>query len=214
MQHVDLEQFVVIDETASLTAKTHGGRAKCLQRLIRLNMPVPLTVALPIATVRAISTGMQVDAAKILAHFGSAPLVSVRPSSEDPDWGGPGTFLNIGMNDARHAEYANLLGHAAADEMYSRFVQTYSVEVAHLDPDSFEIPPDGDADTLRAMLDAYEAETDEPFPQAPARQLADVLKSMARAWEGTTARLLRQARGAAAVAGLGLVVQRMAPGLG
>ena len=45
-------------------------------------------------------------------------------------------------------------------------------------------------------------------------QLAAVLRSMARAWEGTTARLLRQAKGAPADAGLGLVVQRMALGLG
>ena len=37
---------------------------------------------------------------------------------------------------------------------------------------------------------------------------------MARAWEGTTARLLRQARGAPADAGLGLVVQQMALGVG
>jgi pyruvate,orthophosphate dikinase len=37
---------------------------------------------------------------------------------------------------------------------------------------------------------------------------------MARAWEGTSARLLRQARGAPAEAGLGLVVQRMALGVG
>ena len=211
---VDLEQFVVIDETASLTAKTHGGRAKCLQRLIRLNMPVPLTVALPFTTVRAISTGMQVDTAKILSYFGGQPLVSVRPSSEDPDWGGPGAMLNIGMNDARHAEYANLLGHKAADELYSRFVQTYALEVAHLDPDNFEIATNGGSDALREMLEAYEAEADEPFPQDPSRQLADVLKSMSRAWEGTTARLLRQAQGAPVDAGLGLVVQRMAPGLG
>ena len=206
---MDLEQFVVIDETATLTAKTHGGRAKCLQRLIRLNMPVPLTVALPITTVRAISTGMQVDAAQILSHFGDDPLVSVRPSSEDPDWGGPGAVLNIGMNDARHADYTNLLGHDAADEMYCRFVQSYAIEVAHLDPDDFE----GDKG-LAELLQAYEHEADEPFPQDPARQLIDVLKSMARAWEGTTARLLRQASGAPADAGLGLVVQRMAPGLG
>ena len=64
------------------------------------------------------------------------------------------------------------------------------------------------------MLDAYEAEMDEPFPQDPERQLADVIKSMARAWEGTSARLLRQARGAPPDAGLGLVVQAMAVGLG
>ncbi len=212
-KHVDLEQFVVIDETAPLTTESHGGRAKCLQRLIRLNLPVPLTVALPFTTVRAIATGMQVDTDAILKNFGDRPLLSVRPSSEDPDWGGPGALLNIGMNNARHAEYANLLGHAAADELYARFVQTYSVEVAHLDPDSFEFDV-ADADALKAMLAAFEEEADEPFPQDPSRQLRDVLKSMARAWEGTSARLLRQARGAPEDAGLGLVVQRMAPGLG
>ncbi len=55
---------------------------------------------------------------------------------------------------------------------------------------------------------------EEPFPQDPRRQLAEVLRSMARAWEGTSARLLRQAKGAPAEAGLGLVVQAMAGGLG
>lgn len=212
-KHVDLEQFVIIDDAAPLAANTHGGRAKCLQRLVRLSLPVPLTVALPFTTVRAISTGMQVDTDAILKSFGDRPLVSVRPSSQDPDWGGPGALLNIGMNTARHAEFANLLGHAAADELYARFVQTYAVEVAHLDPDSFEFDV-ADADALKDMLAAYEDEAEESFPQDPARQLSAVLKSMARAWEGTSARLLRQAQGAPDDAGLGLVVQRMAPGLG
>ena len=45
-------------------------------------------------------------------------------------------------------------------------------------------------------------------------QLAAVLRSMARAWEGTTARLLRQAKGAPVDAGLGLVVQEMVFGVG
>ena len=213
-KHIDLADFVVIDETAPVTVKSHGGRAKCLQRLIRLNLPVPQTVALPFATVRKLAAGGVVDTALILKHFGAAPLVSVRPSSEDPDWGGPGAILNIGMNDARHAELANLLGHKAADELYARFIQTYSVQVAHLDPDMFEIEECASSDVLARMLDAYEEETDEPFPQDPARQLSDVLRSMARIWEGTSARLLRQARGAPADAGLGLVVQAMAPGLG
>ncbi len=213
-KEIKIEDFVVIDETTPMAGNTHGGRAKCLQRLIRLNLPVPLTVALPFATVRGLATGVLVDTNAILSHFGPAPLVSVRPSSEDPDWGGPGAVLNIGMNDARHGEYTNLLGHEAADQLYARFVQTYSVNVAHLDADAFERQGETDAATLRAMLDAYEDEMDEPFPQDPAHQLADVLKSMARAWDGTSARLLRQARGAPADAGLGLVVQAMAPGLG
>ncbi len=211
---VEIEEFVVVDETANVAIAIHGGRAKCLQRLIRLDLPIPETVSLPFTTVHKIAAGGVVDTGAILAHFGAQPLVSVRPSSEDPDWGGPGAILNIGMNDARHGEYAELLGAEAANSLYARFIQTYSVQVAHLDPDLFEFGDDVTADGLSAMLHAFEEETDEAFPQDPSRQLADVLRSMARAWEGTSARLLRQARGAPADAGLGLVVQAMAPGLG
>ena len=67
---------------------------------------------------RALAAGNAVDTEAILGHFGAAPLVSVRPSSEDADWGGPGAILNIGMNDARHAEYAARLGREAADVVY------------------------------------------------------------------------------------------------
>jgi len=211
---VEISDFIVVDPTANLATHTHGGRAKCLQRLIRLDLPVPPTVALSFATVRHFASGAEIDSHAILAPFGVAPLLSVRPSSEDPDWGGPGAILNIGMNNARHGEYADLLGREAANKLYARFITTYSAHVAHLDPDLFEIEDEISAQTLQAMLDAYEQETDEAFPQDPARQLTGVLRSMARAWEGTTARLLRQARGAPAEAGLGLVVQAMAPGLG
>ena len=83
-------------------AEAYGWRAKCLQRLIRLDLPVPKTVALPSATVRAIAAGTSVDTGAILAHFGPMPLVSVRPSPANPNWGGPGTLLNVGRNAARH----------------------------------------------------------------------------------------------------------------
>ncbi len=213
-KHVEIADFVVVDATANVAADIHGERAKCLQRLIRLDLPVPDTIALPFTTVHSIASGSAVDTCAILAHFGKRPLVSVRPSSEDPDWGGPSAILNIGMNEARHGEYADLLGESAANSLYARFIQTYSMHVAHLDPDLFELEDEVTEDALRAMLHAFEDETDEAFPQDPSRQLADVLRSMARAWEGTSARLLRQARGAPIDAGLGLVVQTMAPGLG
>ena len=67
---------------------------------------------------------------------------------------------------------------------------------------------------LKSALRDYEMEMEEPFPQDPRTQLREVLRSMARAWEGTSARLLRQAKGAPAEAGLGLVVQAMAGGFG
>ena len=212
-KHDPIADFAVITPTARIAAETHGWRAKCLQRLVRLDLPVPRTVALPVATVRAIAGGQGVDTRGILAHFGDAPLVSVRPSPENSDWGGPSTVLNIGLNAARHARLAETHGQAAADALYLRFVQGYAVHVARLDPEMFagQTPS---AESLREALRSYREEMDEAFPEDPAQQLSEVLRSMARAWEGTSARLLRQAKGAAAEAGLGLIVQEMAQGIG
>ncbi len=212
-KHESLPDFIVVTPTARIAPQTHGWRAKCLQRLIRLELPVPATVALSSTTIRAIAAGQPFHAAAVLAQFGAEPLVSVRPSPENPEWGGPATVLNIGLNRARHARLAETHGQQAADTLFLRFIQGYAVHVARLDPDLFDgLRPDGAG--VRAALDAYERETDEPFPDDPARQLAEVLRSMARAWEGTTARLLRQAKGAPAEAALGLVVQAMAQGFG
>jgi pyruvate,orthophosphate dikinase len=208
-----ITDFSEITPSASIFADKHGWRAKCLQRLVRLDMPVPRTVALPAATVRAIAAGRRLDCPGVLAHFGSSPLVSVRPSPAEPEWGGPSTVLNIGMNAARHALLVKTQGQAEADALYLRFVQGYAIHVARLDPDMFEIA-EPSAEALRDALRAYRDEMDEDFPEDPAQQLADVLRSMARAWEGTSARLLRQSKGAPEDAALGLVVQEMAQGIG
>ncbi|MEL6701544.1 MAG: PEP-utilizing enzyme, partial [Pseudomonadota bacterium] len=197
-----------------MRADWHGGRAKCLQRLIRLDMPVPTTVALGFDTVRGIAEGTMPDLAAILSVFDGAPLLSVRPSSEHADWGGPGAILNIGMSDARVDAMAPTVGEEAAIALYLRFIQAYAIHVARLDADAFPLPDVMDRAAMARALEAYEAEAEEPFPQDQADQLQAVLRAMARAWEGTTARLLRQAQGAPADAGLGLVVQAMALGVG
>ncbi|MCH2163457.1 MAG: pyruvate, phosphate dikinase [Marinovum sp.] len=203
-----------ITPTAPMAANTHGGRAKCLQRLVRLDLPVPKTVALSFDAVHRIAAGDLPDIEKILAEFPEEALLCVRPSSQDPDWGGPGAILNIGMNDGRFVALGDLLGSEAAAALYARFVESYAIHVARLDPDMFdEITTEGQT-ALSQSLRAYEDEADEPFPQDRATQLSEVLRSMARAWEGTSARLLRQAKGAPADAGLGLVVQEMALGVG
>lgn len=209
--------FTEIMPGADIATPRHGWRAKCLQRLIRLDLPVPRTFALSAQGVRALAAGRSPDTEALLARFAPGTLVSVRPSPENPDWGGPGTLLNIGLNAERHRALAQSHGAAAADALYLRFVQAYAVHVARLDPDMFaalDPAPDVASAALSAALAAYEAEMDEPFPQDPAQQLAEVLRSMARAWEGTSARLLRQAKGAPEEAALGLIVQEMAQGFG
>ena len=212
-KHDPILEFAEITPSAKIVTGDHGWRAKCLQRLVRLDLPVPKSVALPALTVRGIAAGHQVDTVAILDRFGDGPLISVRPSPANPDWGGPATILNIGLNEKRHARLAETHGETAADALYVRFVQSYAIHVARLDPDVFEdIKPGPGA--LREVLRLYEIETDDPFPQDPAKQLSEVLRSMARAWEGTSARLLRQAKGAPVEAALGLVVQEMAQGIG
>lgn len=201
--------FTEITASAEIRKDRHGNRAKCLQRLIRLDLPVPLTVALPFTTVRTIARGDLPDMEALLGLFGEGSLVSVRSSSEAPDWGGPGTILNIGMNDAVHERLSERHGSSAADAFYTRFIRAFAVDVMRVDADAFDGPM-----TPRLAKAQYEDELEEAFPQDPAAQLSEVLRSMARAWEGTTARLLRQAQGAPADAGLGLVVQRMARGPG
>ncbi len=213
-QQARYSALTLITPTAQMSAAVHGGRAKCLQRLIRLDMPVPITVALSFDAVHDVAAGRLPDMKTLLAPFGDTPLLSVRPSSQDPDWGGPGAILNVGMNDARHAALTQTIGARQATDLYLRFVQSYAIHVARLDPDEFYLPDEPDAASLKAMLETYEFETDAPFPQDVSVQLAAVLRSMARAWDGTTARLLRQAKGAPVDAGLGLVVQAMALGVG
>ncbi|MFG6570862.1 putative PEP-binding protein [Sulfitobacter sp. 1A13353] len=204
----------LVTPTAPIANTTHGGRAKCLQRLVRLDLPVPRTIALSFDAVQQIARGQMPDVQAVVDQFPKGALLCVRPSSQDPDWGGPGAVLNIGINDALFESYAGTIGEGPAAALYSRFVQSYAVNVARLDPDMFdEVNGDGRA-ALMESLRAYEAETEERFPQDPATQLAAVLRSMARAWNGTSARLLRQAKGAPADAGLGLVVQEMAFGVG
>ncbi|QBY00931.1 pyruvate, phosphate dikinase [Rhodophyticola sp. CCM32] len=201
--------FTEITAGADIKASRHGSRAKCLQRLARLGLPVPQSVALPFDTVQAIAKGKLPNMSALWGVFDAGVLVSVRSSSQMADWGGPGSVLNIGMNDAVAADLAKTHGPDAADALYLSFIKTYAVDVLRLDADIFEGPI-----TPNLAKIYFEDETEEPFPQDPGTQLTEVLRAMARAWEGTTARLLRQAQGAPADAGLGLVVQRMALGIG
>ena len=206
--------IVLITQSANITISEHGGRAKCLQRLLRMELPVPRTVALSFALIHKIAAGTFTNMGKILDHFDSKTLLCVRPSSENTEWGGPSAILNVGINDETFKEISITLGDKVAANMYLSFVRAYSIHVARLDPEVFDSIEGNDEIALANALRAFEDETKEKFPQQKSIQLQEVLRSMARAWESTTARLLREANGAPADAGLGLIVQKMALGNG
>ncbi|WBU52338.1 putative PEP-binding protein [Paracoccus sp. SCSIO 75233] len=208
----DPSDIVEIAACAAVGADVHGWRAKCLQRLVRMDLPVPRSFAIAAKAVRAMAQGARPEAQALSALFANGSgLVSVRPSAVNPEWGGPGTVLNVGINDEKYQRLAESHGKDAADAIYLAFVQSYAINVARLDPDMFSESGDG---ALTRVLSAYRAEMDEEFPQDPVRQLTEVLRSMARSWDAPTARMLRQAKGAPENAPLGLVVQQMALAVG
>jgi len=209
--------FQPLVNEADCPIATYGARANRLAKLRSLDLPVPKGFALSIDTVRGIASGQMPNIAALLKEFGERGIVSVRSSPIDRNWGGPPTLLNVGLNSDIAAKLRHRLGPEVAATLYMRFVRDYAIHVARLDDEAFVDALDGISDPdqrLQAVLATYEAEMEDPFPEDPVRQMTQVLRSMARAWEGTSARILRQARGAPPDAGLGLVVQRMALGLG
>ena len=89
---IKIPNFELISSTANISGNLHGVRAKCLQRLIRLGLPVPKSVALSIPFVNAIASGERIDLNGIVANFGLNPIISVRSSPLIGDWGGPSTI--------------------------------------------------------------------------------------------------------------------------
>ena len=65
----------LITSSAPIAANTHGGRAKCLQRLVRLEMPVPRTVALSFEAVLRLAEGDVPDIGAVLEQFDSTALL-------------------------------------------------------------------------------------------------------------------------------------------
>lgn len=195
-----------------------GMRATRLDKLIRHGLPVPDAFALSTEAVNTVAYGTLLGLDEILACFAPTALFSIRSSPLNPDWGGPETVLNVGMNDAVHAHFTALYGADVADRLYARFIQDFGVKVARLEAEDFEEvlteAKNEPALVLRAFKAFYTQETEQSFPQDRQTQLRYLLRAMAKAWDGLSARILRQAHGAPENAGLGLIVQRMALGIG
>ena len=170
-------------------------------------------VALSFDFVRLVSREEPHDLTETLDKIVGHKMLSVFSSIENLAWGGPPEFRNVGMlecwnvgmNDKIHADMTKQVGKPASDKRYLDYIHAYSSNVKRLDPDVFEEIQYA-KDPVRASLDIFEAETGERWPQAIADQFAAVLTHMARAWDSVSARLLRQASGAPADAGLGLLL--------
>lgn len=210
-------------------AKTFGARGARLAAMAKLGLPVPDGLILSSETVQDIARGGEMP--EVSKELTSGGLLSVRSSPENLDWGGPNAILNVGITDEFVKSQSAKIGKRGAMDLYRRFIQSYAVSVENLDPEYFEnlyydqlkladvdCEDDlSDAD-LGAMLASckalFEEEAGTPFPQDPAEQLNGVLRAMAKAWNSPTAKILRLAKGAPENAGLSIIIQKMALGVG
>ncbi|MFO1106913.1 MAG: putative PEP-binding protein [Amaricoccus sp.] len=214
-----------LDAGALVRPSLYGARAAELAELVGIGLPVPAGMALSFDCVRALANGMPMPALAGLHAPGR--IFALRCSPEQRSWGGPSAMLNIGIADSTLPALAARIGAIPARELYGRLISTYALFVHGVDPDGFEqlaqpyrrdYGAAGDVPAfdrlLSDMLALFEDEAETAFPQDPLRQLEGAARAMARAWESATARMLRIARGAPQDAGLGLIVQDLAIGIG
>ncbi|MEM9050093.1 MAG: pyruvate, phosphate dikinase [Pseudomonadota bacterium] len=214
----------------------YGARAVRLSRLAALDLPVPLGLVLPLPVVsdmadRGAAAVLGVDLGASVARLGPEALLAVRASPPDPAWGGPHAILNIGVTDDSLPALSARVGARAARDLYRRLIQSYAAGVAGLDGDGFENilydrlkleGAESEASLQVAALDRllaefkalFAEETGAVFPQDKTAQLLAALEAAARNWARPSAKILRSARGAPRDAGLALIVQRMALGVG
>ena len=214
----DFADIAEITAQAELPAAQYGVRAEALGKLLGAGMPVPRGFAVSKSAVHRLAIGDVPNLSILENALKPGVLYSVRRSPEQRNWGGPRAILNIGMNNDTRDILAQEHGLDMANNLYCRFIRSYALKVARLDEDDLEELVEAEftnqgcdySRLVHALLEFYQEELGEHFPQSPIKQMSQVLQAVARMWEGTTARILRTARGAPADAGLGLIVQDMA----
>ncbi|MEM9784116.1 MAG: pyruvate, phosphate dikinase [Pseudomonadota bacterium] len=197
------------------------------------------TAADPAATAAALDDGI----AKLEAETGQrlddadAPLLlALRPSAA-PGVAGQGgggalvpTILNVGIVQSCLGALAARYGRRAAVDLERRLAQHWGAGAAGLDDEDFEfalhdamrrcgVESETELDTaaltrLAADCRAMAADAGRPLPDAARAQLLSGIAGMQALWHGTSARRRRLARGGDEDAGLPVIVQVMAIGLG
>lgn len=166
-------------------------------------------------------------------RFGDADrplLLSIRASA-GPGASGAPAILNIGATAETIPGLTQRIGARAAADLRRRLIQSFATGAMGVDADMLEarlherlraadVQSESalDAAAITALSADYLAivaeEADAPFPDWAADQLRQALTAMSQAWTRPRAKMMRAARGEDPEAGLALVVEAMALGVG
>lgn len=212
---------IALDAGPAVRAAAFGRRAWKLARLTSLGLSVPHGFALSFECVRDLAgSGAMPDLPGIDAP---GRLLALRSSPLERAWGGAPTLRGVGVCERSLPALEARLGRGPSLDIYGRFIGEFAMTVHGLNPEDFraldpKAAASSDPAALRRLVDAmllfYEEEVGEAFPQDPLAQLDQAARAMARTWNAPSARILREARGAPIDAGMGLIVQEVATGMG
>ena len=218
-----------IHKTGIIEAKDFGAKAVQLRSLTNLGLPVPAGFFISKGLVGKLINAPNTKISKEFKNLDG--LYALRASPSQRDWGSIDAILNLGMNDAYVIKIAGVVGKKKAQEIYRRFIHNYSIAVYGLEPEMFESiyydemrsvnVTEGDMldeNTLSSIVEAsknkFKLEVGNNFPESLEEQLDLAFLAMSRSWYRPSVKILRAARGAPSDAGVGIILQEMAFGIG
>lgn len=188
-----------------------GGKGAGLLWLAKEGVPVPPGFVIPTSvwaeydqkpksTMKAIAKALPAYLTRLEMHFGYLPLLSVRSGARVSCPGMMDTILNVGIEDANVAEWANRLGPKCFGDSFLRLVKMYGSVVAGL--------KDWEPATLAVALDEYQAHTGSAFPTAQA-QLLGAIEAVFKSWDNDRAEFYRRSNKYDRAWGTAVTVQAM-----
>lgn len=188
-----------------------GGKGAGLLWMANEGIPVPPGFIIPTSvwaeydkkpktTMKAIEKALPEYLAKLEAHFGYMPLLSVRSGSRVSCPGMMDTILNVGIEGDNCPEWIERLGPQCFGDSFLRLVQMYGSVVSGVRKDH--------ADSLKTALDEYKAKTGVEFPTAKG-QLLGAIEAVFKSWDNDRAVEYRRMHEYAREWGTAVVVQAM-----
>jgi len=189
----------------------YGDRATRHAQLAALDVPLRRAICLTAVQATDVAAGKSSKAiADFLEDLPDDATLILRGSPEDNAWGGPPSFLHLGLTPKRLSALTERIGKRNAQRAETDFVRNFASFVGGLELETrWSEGEIASQDILQEISDAYAEELGAKLPTDPKRQVIAAISAMLRDWNSVTARILRQTRGAPEDAGLPLILQEM-----
>jgi pyruvate,orthophosphate dikinase len=204
--------FGIENETATGSVEELGGKGAGLLWLSNQGVSVPPGFVIPTSvwaeydkkpksTMKLIAKALPAYLAKLEAHFGYMPLLSVRSGARVSCPGMMDTILNVGIDGSNMPEWVNRLGPKCFADSFHRLVTMYGSVVEGIRRESLE-------SSLKVALDTYSTRTGNEFPDAKA-QLLGAIEAVFKSWDNERADIYRKDFGYDRAWGTACTVQAM-----